>query len=402
MSFTEMWLAAASSLRASPLRTFLTMLGIWIGVASIIIIVAMGQGGQKAVISTIASTRLQNTIQILPQEIVEPGLPQPGQVLSFQTSDLQLAQQFSGVASVSYSLYGQATVGYHSHTLNASVQAGPAYLNDLAHFTVISGHMFTSTDVLAHRQVALVSQSLAGQLFGHESPIGRVILVGGYPLQVIGETISSQFDLMSRFLGSNYLYLPSTTCRDLFPWWGISEMDVQVSPGASVGQVSQRLVTALNIHAHNAQAFADASGLWLGLEQTVRKVSTILTLTIGSVAGIALLVGGIGVMNIMLVSVTERTQEIGIRMSLGATRRAVLLQFLTEAVMITTGGGLLGVVLGVGASAAIRWFTGFPASVSWQAAGVGFLFSMVIGVACGLYPANKAARLNPIDALRYE
>ncbi|RIV20109.1 hypothetical protein D2Q93_12290, partial [Alicyclobacillaceae bacterium I2511] len=341
-----MWLAAASSLRANLLRTFLTMLGIWIGVASIIIIVAIGEGGQSAIISTISSAKLQNTVQILPKEIVEPGLPQPGQVLSFQTADLQLAQQFSGVANVSYSLYGQANVVYGSQTINASIQAGPAYLNDLAHFDVISGHMFTPTDVLAHRQVVLVSQSLAGQLFGPKPPVGQVILVGGYPLQVIGETVSSQFDLMSRFLGSNYLYLPSTTCRDLFPWWGISEMDVQVSPGASVAQVSQRLVTALNIHAHNAGAFADASGLWLGLEQTVRKVTTILTLTIGSVAGIALLVGGIGVMNIMLVSVTERTQEIGIRMSLGATRSAILLQFLTEAVMITTGGGLLGVVLG--------------------------------------------------------
>jgi putative ABC transport system permease protein len=175
-----------------------------------------------------------------------------------------------------------------------------------------------------------------------------------------------------------------------------------VAPGVDKADLSHRIVTALNIHAHNADAFIDSSGLLLGVEQTVGKVTAILTLVIGAVAGIALIVGGVGVMNIMLVSVTERTEEIGIRMSLGATRGAILLQFLVESVLITVLGGILGILLGLSASWVVHWLTPLPSVVSWQAVLIGFLFSVAIGIVCGLYPANKAAKLNPIEALRYE
>ena len=402
MSFTEMISAAWSSLRVNKLRTFLTMLGILIGVGSIIAIVAIGRGGQTAVLSTIESTRAQQTIQILPKELVQPGLPQPGQVLSFSTADFQIARQFSGVASVYYTLLGQGNIHAGAKTVNASIQAGPSYLEELGHFSVLQGRMFSQADVIAHRQAVLVSQSLAAKLFGSGNPVGNIVRIRGVPLQVIGITVSTQSNLLQGVFGADYVYMPATTATDLFPWWTITEMDVQVQPGVDKTQLAQRIVLALNIHAHDAQAFEDSSGFLLGIEKTVSTVTSILTLVIGAVAGIALIVGGVGVMNIMLVSVTERTQEIGIRMSLGATRRVILLQFLTESVMITVLGGTLGILLGVLAAETVHWVTRLPAQVSLTAVIGSFLFSALIGVVCGIYPANKAARLNPIEALRYE
>ncbi|KPV44904.1 ABC transporter permease [Alicyclobacillus ferrooxydans] len=402
MNVNEMILSAWTSLMANKLRSFLTMLGILIGVASIIAIVAIGRGGKAAIVSVLESNLAQQTIQILPTELVQPGLPQPGQVLSFSTQDFAIARGFSGVQSVYYTLSGQGAVSYNGKQVNASLDAGPSYLDQLSHFVVIQGRMFSTVDVVAHRHVGLVSQSLAQQLFGNVSPIGKVVDVGGYPMEIIGETASTQFNFLSGLLGSQAFYFPSTTCHDMFPWWDISEMDVQVAPGVNKTDMAHRIVTALNIHAHNAQAFEDASGFLVGIEQTVGKVTAILTLIIGAIAGIALLVGGVGVMNIMLVSVTERTGEIGIRMSLGATRRAILFQFLIESVMITVLGGAVGILIGVIGARIVAWVTKLPTEVSWFAVAVGLAFSIVIGVICGLYPANKASKLHPIDALRFE
>ncbi|CAM3858086.1 ABC transporter permease [Alicyclobacillus pomorum] len=403
MNIGEMLASAWDSLSANKLRAFLTMLGILIGVASIIAIVAIGQGGKSAIIDVIESQRAQQTVEILPKEVVQPGLPQPGQVLSFSDEDFFIARQFHGVADVSYTLSGQGNVAFRDKAVNTSIEGGPNDLNDLANFDVVTGRMFTSIDVLAHRRVGVVSHSLAQKLFGNDaSAIGQVVKVGGQPVQVVGVAVSNQFNLLATFFGSDYLYMPATTCKDLFPWWNISEMDVLVTPGTDKADLARRIVTALNIHAHNADAFIDSSGFLVGIEKTVGTVTSILTLVIGAVAGIALIVGGVGVMNIMLVSVTERTEEIGIRMSLGATRAAILVQFLLESVMITVMGGAIGILLGISASWLIHWFTPLPSVVSWQAVVIGFFFSVVIGVLCGLYPANKASKLNPIDALRYE
>ncbi len=402
MNAGEMVAASFAALRANTLRTFLTMLGILIGVASIIAIVSLGRGGQSAIVSTLESSRMQRTIQILPTELVEPGLPQPGQILSFDASDFDIARQFSGVADVFYSQSGTAVLSAGNQTVTASVVSGTNYLDELQHFEVIQGRMFTQGEVIAHRPVALLSQSLAEQLFKKQSPIGQTVSISGQPLEVIGVTQSTTFNFMSTFYGTENIYLPYTTCSDLFPNWSISEMDIEVAPNVDKNALAQRIVTALNIHAGNAQAFEDSSKFYAGLEQTIGKITSILTLVIGAIAAIALVVGGVGVMNIMLVSVTERTQEIGIRMSLGASRTAILLQFLTEAVMITVIGGALGVVVGMAAAFTVHYATGLPALVSWWSIVVSVVFSAVIGLLCGIYPANKAARQNPIDALRYE
>lgn len=402
MNVVEMFRAAFSSLLSNKLRAFLTMLGILIGVASIIAIVAVGNGGKSAILGAISSGKLQDTIQIIPKELVQPGLPQPGQVLSIQPADIDIAEQFSGVERVDYTIYGNAAVSAASSTANASLEAGPSDLNDLARFVVLKGHMFQQSDVVAHRPVVLLSQTLASKLFGSGNPVGATVNISNMPFQVIGVTASQEANLFSLFLGSDYIYMPATTSQDLFPYWSISEMDVQIAPNTDKNQLAQRIVTALNIHAGDASAFEDSAGFLAGIAGTIEKVTTILTAVIGAIAGIALLVGGVGVMNIMLVSVTERTQEIGIRMSLGATRAAILMQFLIESMTITLIGGIAGILLGVGVGVSVSIVTQVPTYVSWPVILFSFLFSAVIGILCGLYPANKAARLHPIDALRYE
>ena len=299
-------------------------------------------------------------------------------------------------------MYGQATLQTTDKVVSGTVEAGPSYLDETADFSVIAGRMYTQAEVVAHRPVILLSQTLALQMFGKQNPVGQTVTINGTPLQVIGVTASTQVNLLASLLGTDYAYMPYTTCTDLFPWWTITEMDVQVKPGVNTSVLANHLILALNIHDNAPGAFEDSSGFLGGLEKTIGTVTAILTLVIGAIAGIALLVGGIGVMNIMLVSVTEHTQEIGIRMSLGATRRAILVQFLVESAMITLIGGGLGILLGVGAAVAVNLITHLPTEVSWIAVVGSFVFSGVIGVVCGLYPANKAARLNPIDALRYE
>lgn len=402
MNLREMFLDAGTSLLMNKLRSVLTMLGIVIGVASIVAILALGQGGKSAIVSVIESNQTQQTIQILPKELVEPGLPQAGQVLSFSPQDFQLVHQFSGVKNVYYALNGTAAVAGRNQTVTANIQSGPSFMNELAHFDVIKGRMFSNAETLAHAPVVVLSQSLAQKLFGNTSPVGQIVNIGGKPLRVIGESQASQVDILSSFYGTDNVYMPYTTCADLFPGWSIMEMDVEVAAGVNKAELSQRIVTALNIHAHNAQAFEDGSSFYAGVERIIQKITRILTLVIGSIAAISLVVGGVGVMNIMLVSVTERTQEIGIRMSLGATRRAILLQFLLESVVLTFIGGAVGVGLGTLIAFIVRATTHLPAVVPLWVDLSSAMFSILVGLVCGLYPANKAARQNPIEALRYE
>lgn len=402
MSVLELVTASVWSLTANKLRSALTMIGIFIGVASILAILAIGSGGKAAILSTLESARLQQTIQVVPSELLEPGIPQPGQPIEFTPEEFNLARQFSGVADVYDTLYGQAAIASSSHSANASVEAGPDFLDEIGHFTVISGRMFSGLDVVAHRRVVLLSSALAQQLFGKQNPLGHTVTIQGQALVVIGTATSSQGNLLSGLVGGSYAYLPATTCTDLFPWWTVSEMDVQAEPNVNKEELSRRIVTALNIHANSPGAFEDSSGSLVGIEKTISTVTTILTLVIGSIAGIALIVGGIGVMNIMLVSVRERTQEIGIRIALGATERDIMLQFLIESATLTMMGGLLGVVAGFLASMVIHAVVHFPTYIPWWADLGSVLFSGVVGIVCGLYPANQAAKLNPIDALRHE
>ncbi|WP_304459860.1 ABC transporter permease, partial [Alicyclobacillus sendaiensis] len=273
MNIDEMLRIAFSSLAANKARAFLTMLGIWIGVAAILAIVAVGNGGKALVIGAISNGSQSNVIQIVPRELVAPGLPQPGQVLSIDSSDLSIAASFSGVESVSETFYGTAVVQSGDKSDNVTLFAGPADLDQLARFLVVRGRMFTSQDVLSHANVAVISESLANKLFGSGNPLGAVITLSGVPLEVIGVAQPEQASLYSLVMGSDNLYIPDTTCEDIFPNWTASEMDVVVKPGVPVQSLASRILLALNIHAGDPDAFADSSGLLASVAALVTKVT---------------------------------------------------------------------------------------------------------------------------------
>lgn len=253
------------------------------------------------------------------------------------------------------------------------------------------------TDFLGGRRVAVVSSNFQEELFDGESPIGQVIFIRSQPVEVIG-VLAETTGLFS--FGANEVYLPWNTWRTIFASNELSQVTLQAENTEDLQVVGEKAAELLN-RMHNT----DEAYQVLNMEEIaagIGQITNIMTIIISSIAGISLLVGGIGVMNIMLVSVTERTREIGVRMALGATRGQILFQFLIESVTLTLIGGGIGILFGWGAATIVSSFAGWPALISWPVIAGGVLFSMIIGVVFGILPANKASRLDPIEALRYE
>lgn len=263
---------------------------------------------------------------------------------------------------------------------------------------VAEGRAFRPADFQSGNAGALISHKLKEKLFGEEDPLGQIIRIGNQPVVVTGVLEPPVGFLAS--LQEMEVYLPQRTWSNVFGKSEIMQVMLEVDQPENMIEVGEKAVNLLH-HNHNATDRYEV----LNLQQIgdmISGITRVMTVVIGSIGGISLLVGGIGVMNIMLVSVTERTREIGIRMSLGATRTHILVQFLIESITLSVIGGLVGILLGSGVAALITLLSPWNAVVSWPVALGGVLFSMLFGVIFGLLPANKAARLNPIECLRHE
>ncbi len=399
----ELWRTAFESLLANKLRSILTMLGIIMGVGSIIAIVAIGQGGQVAIVNEISSNFPQGTIQIAPKAILtqSPTFHSSG-ITTFSQADFQIVSGFSGVQDVYQTPNTQDVLTYGGKSQYVQVMSGPSFLPRLDQFQIIAGRMYVSADRLAHRPVIVLFKDVATAFFGSvQHAIGQYVSLRGQLLQVIGVAQSTNQTLFAGLQGQTNVVLPTTTYEDLYPGYPIYVMGIIPKSGQDVTALTNRVIAVLNAKYHT-DAFENASTYIHTIENTVSSVTGVITAIIGAVAAIALVVGGVGVMNIMLVSVTERTHEIGIRVSLGASRKTILWQFLVEAMVLTTTGGVVGIFLGVVCAELVSVFAHLPPLVSWQAALGSFLFSALVGIICGIYPASKAANLNPIDSLRYE
>jgi macrolide transport system ATP-binding/permease protein len=425
--------AALQALARNKMRSALTMLGVFIGVAALIAMVAVGQGANDAVRKQLESLGT-NMFVVLPGASSTGGARGGfGSASTLTVSDAEaIRREAESVAQVSYMIRQSGQIQFGDQNWTTGIQAVTASYPPITNWRIEAGRGLTDDDVASAALVVVLGQTVYRQLFNEgDNPIGAVVLVKGIPMHVIGlyeskgqsgmgqdqdDVVMIPFSTGERKIVGVAAPTAASTANPLYPAlpnpYGIAPrltgfvnaIFVQASSGANVQKAIDEVTETLNVR-HRIRAGATA-------DFNVRNLSQIASAAEGSakimgallavVASISLLVGGIGIMNILLVSVTERTREIGLRMAIGAQRLHVLLQFLAEAVILSVTGGIAGIVFGVLITQAIAIFAGWPTSVSLSAVALGFLFSAAIGIFFGYYPARKAARLDPIEALRYE
>lgn len=397
---------ALKALQRNKLRAFLTMLGIIIGVAAVIAMVAIGEGSKQSIQSQLSSMG-SNMITILPSSNVSGGVRIEGS--SFQSLTIEdvkaierSAEYVSEVSPVS-STKGQAIYG----ALNwpTSLQGvAPSYF-DIRKLVVQDGVSFTDADVASSAKVCVLGQTVINNLFpSGESPVGKVIRLNSIPLQVIG-TLAPKGQSSFGQDQDDIILTPYTTVqkRILATTYFQSIYASAINESSSV-QATDEIISILR-ETHRLRP-ADENNFQVRtmeeLIKTLGSTSSLLTVLLTAIAGISLVIGGIGIMNIMYVSVTERTKEIGLRMSIGARGVDILLQFLVEAIIISITGGIIGVILGITAAKVITLTLGWPTLVSESSIVLSFMVCALTGVFFGYYPAQAASRLDPIEALRYE
>ena len=398
MSFYENFTMALQSLMAHRMRSILTMLGIIIGVGSVIIVVAIGQGGEAMLKSEIVGPGNTINMTYSPSEEEQKSNPNARYESPFSEQDIQVLGKIPGVKQVVSYSSEYSPVKYREEQTDSSVNGINAAYIDVMGLEVESGRSFSATDFISGARVAVVSAKMQEELFDGESPIGKTIRIGLQPVEIIG-VMKPPTGLLSAF-GMIEAYMPYATWKTVFSKKDVTGIALQVESEEQIKAVGDQAMRELNT-LHNTEEAYQVQNME-EIAQGVGKVTSIMTAIIGSIAGISLVVGGIGVMNIMLVSVTERTREIGIRIALGATQRQILIQFLIEAITLTLIGGVIGILFGWGVASIISLIAKLPTLISWQVVLGGVLFSMVIGVIFGIMPANRAAKLNPIESLRYE
>ncbi|HLJ18605.1 MAG TPA: ABC transporter permease, partial [Stellaceae bacterium] len=422
------------ALTRNKMRSALTMLGVFIGVAALIAMVAVGQGANEAVRKQIESLGT-NLVVILPGATTSGGIRAGfGSASTLTVADARaIRREDPAVMQVGYLIRQQGQVQYGNQNWTTSIQGVSPDYPPITNWRIASGQAITADDESKAALVVVIGQTIYRQLFSPaENPIGAVIRVRNVPLRVIGvlaakgqstfgqdqdDLVMTPFSTAERkVLGVaaptqqqapfNWAYLPPPNPYNLQPRLTGLANQIYVQAVSSdrvqtaIGQATDTLRRRHRIRPGAVKDF-DIRNL-SQFAETAEQSSRIMALLLAAVASISLLVGGIGIMNILLVSVTERTREIGLRMAIGARRLHVLLQFLAEAVFLSVSGGVAGIVMGLGISAAISVIVGWPAPFSVAAVLGGFLFSAAVGVFFGYYPARKAAHLDPIEALRYE
>jgi putative ABC transport system permease protein len=404
MKLRATFVMALRALRRNKLRTALTMLGIIIGVGAVIAMVAIGNGATSQVENQIAALG-QNVVLVFSGSVTQGGVRQGwGFAGTLKIEDAEaILREVPDAVAVSPEVRTNAQVGAENQNWYTNVQGESPDYWGIRNWQFAEGTSFTDQDVRAATKVAVIGQTIVKQLFGDDDPLGQTLRVKGVPFQIVGVLASKGMSVMGQDQ-DDVVVMPYTSCmKRLMGVTNVRTINVQADRPDKIVEVQEEITNLIrqrhkttpdtdDFTIHNQQEFTDAA----------TSTSRILTVLVVSIASVSLLVGGIGIMNIMLVSVTERTREIGIRMAVGAHGRDILLQFLIEATSLSSMGGIIGILLGIGAAKLLSLIAQWPTLVSPISVVLSFMFSACVGIFFGFYPARKAASLDPIEALRYE
>ncbi|MFC5301285.1 ABC transporter permease [Azospira restricta] len=399
----EAWMAMG----ANRLRTALTMLGMVIGVGAVVLMMAIGQGAQMAVQQTINS--MGSNLFVVLAGFTSTGGARTGSggAPTLTVADAEAIAELDGVAAVAPVHSGSAQLVHGAANWNAFVHGTTSSYFEVRSWNVVEGAPFSDSDVRSATRVALIGRTAATSLFGEENPVGKTIRIGQTPFVIVGLLAPKGQNLDGRDQDDMLIIPLSTAQRKVFgtPFQGAVRMIMVKAASAEAMPAVEKAMVALLRQRHRLREGQDNDFFLRNLTavaDSAAETTRVMSLLLGAIASVSLLVGGIGIMNIMLVSVTERTREIGIRMAIGARQKDILTQFLLEAIIISVAGCLIGLAVGIGGAVLVNLVTKSAVVISGSAVLVAFAVAAGIGIFFGFYPARKASRLDPIEALRYQ
>ena len=402
MRFGSIIKVALRALMRNTMRSILTALGIIIGVGAVIAMVSIGNGAKAQVEAQVASLG-QNVITVFSGSMSSGGMRGGwGSAPTLTIEDAEaIEREVTGIVGVSPEVRDRNQVLANGLNWNTSVNGESPSYPDIRSWKIANGAMFSEQDVRSVAKVCVIGKTVADQLFANSDPVGQTLRIRNIPFKILGVLDAKGFNLFGQDQDDTVIVPYTSHMKRLSRRTNISSILIQAASADVIDKVQKDITEVLTQRRKGREPDFTVRNQ-VELAQTATATTQTMTLLLAAIASVSLLVGGIGIMNIMLVSVTERTREIGIRLDIGAHGSDVLMQFLIEATILSSLGGVIGILLGIGSSQLVSHLNGWPVLVSTASVVIAFVFSAAVGMFFGFYPARKAAQLDPIDALRYE
>lgn len=388
MDFTTTIKLSLRAILSNKLRSFLTMLGIIIGVTAVIVLISIGQG---------TTADITSSLEEIGSNEISVSISGQGSVESLSYEDLDTFREIDGVEYVSPTLSSNVTASYDSNTYDATLTGADENYISLNNYELAQGRGIVALDMDTRNKVVILGSDVATELFSYSNALNQTISIDGINYVVVG--VLEAKDTSSTGTSDDIIIIPFTTAQRVLSSSTISNFTIYTSESDNVDAIIQNVELALLSIFSTEDAYSVNNSQ--DLLDSINDITNTLSVALGGIASISLIVGGIGIMNIMLVSATERTKEIGIRKAVGAKKRDILYQFLLESAVISSLGGIIGIALGFIVCAILGRFS-ITTVISLPIVLLSFVFSLALGIIFGIMPANKAAKLKPVDALRYE